>query len=243
MIAIIGTGPGDGRYALPIALEKIRGCSCLSGYGEHLSRYSQAGQQILDLSSRGLGLEEGLSRIGALEKEGKSEIGVVVSGDPGFHSLLSTITRRFPQWDLEVIPGLSAFQVACAKLALPWQEMTLLSLHGGESPERTAELARLSERLKPLEQGSTEPRGAVVLTGGFYTPEKIAAGFVDQCAQWGGLEVWLCCNIGENDELLRLVTLRELAEKGARERQSADGGLPGKGLCTMIFPPRQEKSI
>lgn len=232
MISIIGTGPGDGRYALPAALEKIRGCGCLAGYGEHLSRFIQAGQQFLDLSSRGPGLSEGLKRIGALEKEGNTKIGLVVSGDPGFHSLLSTIKERFPEWTLEVIPGLSAFQVACAKLALPWQEMLLLSLHGEESVERTVRLARLSELLTPSDQGSNETGGAVVLTGGFYTPEKIAALLPAPGAAGRREEVWLCCNIGEDDEVLKMVTLRELA-----------GTRSAEGLCTMIFPPRQEKKV
>ena len=53
-----------------------------------------------------------------------------MSGDPGYYSLLDALKRDFPSGLIEVIPGLSAMQLAFARLALPWHEASLLSFHG-----------------------------------------------------------------------------------------------------------------
>ena len=58
------------------------------------------------------------------------DVGVLVSGDPGYYSLLDALRREFPRERVEVIPGLSAMQLAFCRLALPWHEAKLLSFHG-----------------------------------------------------------------------------------------------------------------
>ena len=58
------------------------------------------------------------------------DVVVMVSGDPGYYSLLDAVKREFPPEYLDVIPGISAMQLAFARLALPWHEARLLSFHG-----------------------------------------------------------------------------------------------------------------
>ncbi|MBQ6757727.1 MAG: precorrin-6y C5,15-methyltransferase (decarboxylating) subunit CbiE, partial [Selenomonadaceae bacterium] len=58
------------------------------------------------------------------------EVVVMVSGDPGYYSLLDLLRKNFPTQSIEVIPSISAMQLAFAKLALPWHSATLLSFHG-----------------------------------------------------------------------------------------------------------------
>ena len=55
---------------------------------------------------------------------------VMVSGDPGYYSMLDTLRKKFPPPSIEVIPSISAIQLAFAKLSLPWHSATLLSFHG-----------------------------------------------------------------------------------------------------------------
>ena len=40
------------------------------------------------------------------------EVVVMVSGDPGYYSLLDALQRNFEQEKIEVIPGISAMQLA-----------------------------------------------------------------------------------------------------------------------------------
>ena len=57
---------------------------------------------------------------------------VMVSGDPGYYSLLDALRRTFPIDRIEVVPGISSLQLAFARLALPWHGACLLSFHGRE---------------------------------------------------------------------------------------------------------------
>ena len=64
------------------------------------------------------------------ENLARQDVVVMVSGDPGYYSLLDALRRGFPQEAIQVIPGISSFQLAFARLALPWHEAELLSFHG-----------------------------------------------------------------------------------------------------------------
>jgi len=44
--------------------------------------------------------------------------------------LLDLLRKKFPLESIEVIPSISAMQLAFAKISLPWHEATLLSFHG-----------------------------------------------------------------------------------------------------------------
>lgn len=60
---------------------------------------------------------------------------VMVSGDPGYYSLLDALRREFPPDCLSVIPGISSLQFAFSRLALPWHDADLLSFHGRRPPD------------------------------------------------------------------------------------------------------------
>ena len=66
------------------------------------------------------------------EESRHGQVVVMVSGDPGFYSLLPALRRRFPRERLQVIPGISSVQLAFARVAEPWQDANLLSFHGRE---------------------------------------------------------------------------------------------------------------
>mgnify|MGYP000228900688 len=54
----------------------------------------------------------------------------MVSGDPGYYSLLPWLKKQFPECPLTVIPGISSVQAAYCALAQPWQGSEWLSFHG-----------------------------------------------------------------------------------------------------------------
>lgn len=60
----------------------------------------------------------------------KDDVVVMVSGDPGYYSLLPWLKKQFPECPLTVIPGISSVQAAYCALAQPWQGSEWLSFHG-----------------------------------------------------------------------------------------------------------------
>ena len=124
-IRIIGIGPGHPDYLLPAAARAMAKVSILVGSPRALEEYAKDCQQTFPITGD----------IGAVlffihEALEKGEVGVLVSGDPGYYSLLDALRREFSPEILEVIPGLSAMQLAFARLALPWHGSGLLSFHG-----------------------------------------------------------------------------------------------------------------
>lgn len=124
-IIVAGIGPGAKEYVVPKALAAIEQAKVLVGGSRALNDFARAGQKTLAIKAD---ISAVMDFIRAELK--KNDVVVMVSGDPGYYSLLSSLRRNFPAEKIEVIPGLSSMQVAFAKIALPWQEASLLSFHG-----------------------------------------------------------------------------------------------------------------
>lgn len=122
---IVGIGPGHPDYILPAASQAIREASVLVGGARVLEDFSRADQQKItvrgDIAAVIAAIRDQLER---------SDVVVMVSGDPGYYSLLDALRREFPIEKLSVIPGISSIQFAFSRLSLPWHDADLLSFHG-----------------------------------------------------------------------------------------------------------------
>ena len=131
---VAGIGPGHPDYVLPAARRAIREAKVLVGGSRALSDFAQEGQRTMtirgDIPAVMSFLRDALS---------ESDVVVLVSGDPGYYSLLDALRRTFDESVLSVIPGVSSVQFAFARLALPWHDASLLSFHGRRPAD--AELA------------------------------------------------------------------------------------------------------
>jgi cobalt-precorrin-7 (C5)-methyltransferase len=124
-IIIVGIGPGSKEYILPIALKKISTAKILVGGKRALSDYAAPNQLTAPITAD---IQAAITFI--REKSATEEVVVMVSGDPGYYSLLPALRAEFPAEKLEVIPGISSMQLAFSRIARPWQDADLMSLHG-----------------------------------------------------------------------------------------------------------------
>ena len=124
-IVVAGIGPGNEDFITPAALKKIRAAKFLVGGRRALAEFA-AQNQITCLITRDLDASINFIR----EKILLGDVVVMVSGDPGYYSLLDLLRKNFPPQLIEVIPSISSMQLAFAKIALPWHDATLLSFHG-----------------------------------------------------------------------------------------------------------------
>ena len=131
-IIVAGIGPGNEDYITSAALKKIRSAKFLVGGRRALKEFSAANQITCAITAD---LDAPINFI--REKILLGEVVVMVSGDPGYYSMLDLLRRNFPPESIEVIPSISAMQLAFAKIALPWHDATLLSFHGRQ-PAREA---------------------------------------------------------------------------------------------------------
>ena len=124
-IRVIGIGPGSPDYLLPAAVKAIAAARVLVGGRRALAQYAGDACRTFPIGG------DIPAVMSFIKQELESDdVGVLVSGDPGYYSLLDALRREFPRERIEVIPGLSAMQLAFCRLALPWHEAKLLSFHG-----------------------------------------------------------------------------------------------------------------
>ena len=120
----------------------------------------------------------------------------MVSGDPGYYSLLDALRREFSPERLQVIPGISSVQFAFSRLALPWHGARLLSLHG-----RRAQAAELRYEKDAL---------LGILTDAVYTSHSVP--LLLQAHGWPAeARLFICARLSYPDEVICATTLGEAA--------------------------------
>ena len=186
-IIVVGIGPGDPAYLLPKAQKMIEKARILVGGRRALADYSHSG-------ARECAIGADIPGVLAFIREALAEddVVVMVSGDPGYYSLLDALRRTFPIGQIEVIPGISSLQLAFARLALPWHNARLLSFHGRE----------------PLETELVRTEGAVLgmLTDGRSNSQTIAARLLS-CGWREGDIMYVCTRLSYADERVIETTL------------------------------------
>lgn len=130
-IIVAGIGPGNRSYILPEALHAIEGAEFLVGGTRALQTFAKPGQTVYAIRGKLSLLAEWME-----EALNTADVVVMVSGDPGYYSLLPWLKRTFPEVSLSVIPGISSFQYAFARLGEPWQNAECLSFHGRVPDEK-----------------------------------------------------------------------------------------------------------
>ena len=130
-LIVAGIGPGDRDYILPKALKAIENAHYLVGGRRALSDYAKEGQETYPITGKLSLLAEWLEKVLATD-----DVVVMVSGDPGYYSLLPWLKKRFPSHPMEVIPGISSVQAAFCLIQEPWQGAQWLSFHGRMPEEK-----------------------------------------------------------------------------------------------------------
>ena len=188
-IIVAGIGPGSEDYITPAALKKIRSAKFLVGGRRALKDFSEMNQTTCPIT-RDLDASINFIR----EKILLDEVVVMVSGDPGYYSMLDLLRKNFPPESIEVIPSVSAMQLAFAKLALPWHDATLLSFHGRQ-PARDA-----------LKYSAGKILG--LLTDDEFNSVTISKLLMD-CGWDKNSSVTICARLSYTDEKILTMTLDE----------------------------------
>lgn len=132
-----------------------------------------------------------------LKSHPKTRVVILASGDPLFFGLGRLLLSAFPADQLVFHPQVSSIQLAFSRLKLPWQDATLLSVHGRDG----------QQLVKSLKRGD---RKIAVLTDGVLTPGAIAKLIIalDLPVRY---QLWVCENLGHDDEHLQTFQVDELA--------------------------------
>ena len=164
---VVGVGPGDAAYRTGAAARAILASDAVVGYRLYLDL---AADLIGDkpVYESDLGAEEArAAKALALAAQGQT-VSLVCSGDPGIYALATLVfellaetqDRNLMGVDVEVVPGISAFQLAAARLGAPMgHDFCLISLSDLLTP-----VAAIRQRLAAAAQGD--------FVTAFYNPQS-----------------------------------------------------------------------
>lgn len=192
-IIVAGIGPGSKDYITPAALKKISSAKFLLGSRRALSEFSTPNQMTCPITGD---LDTPINFI--RKKILLGDVVVMVSGDPGYYSLLGLLRKNFPPESIEVVPSISAMQLAFAKIALSWHDATLLSFHGRQ-PARTA-----------LEYSAGKILG--LLTDGEFNSATISKLLIEEYNWNKNSSVTICARLSYPDEKIFTMTLANAAQ-------------------------------
>lgn len=188
-IIVVGIGPGSLDYISPLALKNIQTAKFLIGSKRSLEYFATDNQISCRISSD---ISKSINFI--REKIFVDDVVVMVSGDPGFYSMLEVLKNEFIDVEIEVIPSISSLQLAFAKIGMSWFNATLLSFHGRRPTE---------------EQLKFEHKKIIgMLTDNFFNSHSITE--ILLANGWSPhSNVAICSNLSYEDERIIQTTLEE----------------------------------
>lgn len=131
IIGVLDNGP---RGLTPEALAWIRSADLVIGARRTLDLFAdQLGPETRtrDLSGRFAEVPDWVRDA----QEQSQSILVLATGDPLCHGIAGFLQARLAPRTFEVVPNISTVQLACARLALAWQDMKIVSVHQGDAEE------------------------------------------------------------------------------------------------------------
>jgi len=196
-IIIVGCGPGAASYITPAAEAAAEKADVLIVSQRLKDLFPECPAERIDSGTDVAGI---LDVIASRRDDGRQVV-VLATGDPGIFSLAKPVIRRFGRENCEVIPGISAVQVAFARLALGWQDARIITAHS-RNPEVSA--ADLKESDK------------IVILGGREGALRWTAELIPKLG--GDRRVFLCEELTLPGEQIREVHAGELTEPPVSSR-------------------------
>jgi cobalt-precorrin-7 (C5)-methyltransferase len=159
-VTVIGIGPGNKDYILPIAYRIIEQCDILVGGKRNLEIFQYLDKEKYMYNSNLQGMCDYI-----LANKEEKKIGIIVSGDTGFYSLLDYLDSKIGKDCIDVIPGISSYQYLFSRLGKSYKNYGLYSLHGRE--------IKWIDMLR-------DQKGIFLLTDKINSPIRIAEQLIDE---------------------------------------------------------------
>jgi len=125
-INVLGLGPGNLDYTLPVVLKEIEKSDVIIGGKRHiesLGKYAEKKEYCY--------INADLQRVlDFIENNRAKKMSLILSGDTGFYSMLTFMRQHFKANELNVIPGISSIQYMFAKVSNYWNDAFVSSVHG-----------------------------------------------------------------------------------------------------------------
>ena len=123
-INILGTGPGNKEYILPIVFDTVKESDLVIGGKRNLFNFDLNDKEVVEITADIDKLVE------IIKNRGDKKVAILASGDPLFYGIGRTMSCHFSQDELNIVPGVSSVQYLFCKLGKSWNDYHLVTLHG-----------------------------------------------------------------------------------------------------------------
>jgi len=189
-VTIIGMGMSP-RDLTRVHLELIEAADILVGGKRHLEAFK-------DIPAKKVAITKKLTDlVTSLKKEMQSKrVVVLASGDPLYYGIGPRLIKALGTQNVTLYPNVNSVAAAFARIGKPWQNVQVVSLHGRGNEQALLRSLR-----------STAP--VAVFTDPQNSPARIAGKLVK--AKISGYEMWVCEQMGTDQEKVKRYTLRGAA--------------------------------
>jgi precorrin-6B C5,15-methyltransferase / cobalt-precorrin-6B C5,C15-methyltransferase len=133
---------------------------------------------------------------------------LLASGDPLFFGIGRKVIGEFGENRVEILPDLSSIQLAFAKIKKPWDDVFLMSLHGGPDLEKRRRLPYEISDIPSLIRAHDK---IAVLTDKENNPSAIANYLNFPAGPYSSLLIYVCEKLGYPDEKITAGTPEKIA--------------------------------
>ena len=189
-LTIVGCGPGSREYLTRAAERIVDEAEVIVGSPGLLALFPEARGEKISIE----GVYDRRDAVEELYKRRKTVL--LVTGDPGMHSMARLVIERIGRENCEIVPGISAVQLAFAKAGLVWDEARVVSYHGGEGGN--------------IKEISNTRAHVAILTDGKNPPSKIADELLEHCRPTRA--VILCERLSLPGERIQEMTLQAMRD-------------------------------
>ena len=133
MITIIGITDAGPRSLPPKVLDRVRSAEVLCGGERHLAFFPEvrAERWVIQGSPSTSSGQRLAELVQYLRREAaKKQVVVLASGDPNFYGIGGYLSRHLPKEWIEILPNVTAVQLAFARIKESWQDAAIVSVHG-----------------------------------------------------------------------------------------------------------------
>jgi cobalt-precorrin-7 (C5)-methyltransferase len=190
---IIGTGPGSSDYLTPTAVSAVKSVDVLVGSQRALDLFPEFEGETLVLRARNM--DQMMNKSIDLVDKG-NKVAILSTGDPGFSGVLKPILKLRDDLLIEVIPGISSLQLAAAKLQIPWDEASILTLHGKGNSGNIMDFLNMDKPTIVLPDFKVKELADFLLENGIDPQRKVA----------------ICEKLSYPDEKIIKTTLKEVKD-------------------------------
>jgi cobalt-precorrin-7 (C5)-methyltransferase len=190
---IIGTGPGSSDYLTPTAVSAVKSADVLVGSQRALDLFPEFEGETLVLRARNM--DQMMNKSIDLVDKG-NKVAILSTGDPGFSGVLKPILKLRDDLLIEVIPGISSLQLAAAKLQIPWDEASILTLHGKGNSGNIMDFLNMDKPTIVLPDFKVKELADFLLENGIDPQRKVA----------------ICEKLSYPDEKIIKTTLKEVKD-------------------------------